>query len=138
MASKADILKELDFVTDKLSTQVRTTALGALVFAWGLLVGESSVARSVAGQLKWHLVGVGAVAILTMFLDFLQYLAGYTNALSAYRAMEAAKKTEGQFDENSFSYRLRKFFFYGKSLGLMVTVIWLLCTLGHWLIISYI
>jgi len=137
MASKADILKELDFVTDKLSAQVRTTALGALVFVWALLVGESPIARSVAGQLEWHLVGVAAVAILTMFLDFLQYVAGYVNEKNVYRAMQAAKEDTAEYDETRCSWRLRLIFFWAKILGLTVTVIWLLAVLGYWLSTSY-
>jgi hypothetical protein len=72
MVRRETVLKELDVLTDQLSTQVRTTAFAALVFAWGLLVGDSAVARSIAGQLEWHLVAVGAMAVLTMFLDFAQ------------------------------------------------------------------
>jgi hypothetical protein len=94
MVSKEDVRKELDFLTDQLSPQVRTTAFEALVFAWGLLVGDSAVARSIAGQLEWHLVAVGAMAVLTMFLDFAQYLAGYINVHSLYRTMGSVNPEE--------------------------------------------
>lgn len=137
MTSKATILEELKYLTSTLSTQVRTTALGALAFSWGLLIGDSPVARSLAGQLKWHLVGIGAMAILTMFLDFGQYFAGYINASSLYQTLEAAKANEGEYDYSSLSYRLRVYLFYGKIVSLTLTVIWLLSVLGFWLIRSY-
>ena len=133
MASKADLRKELDFLTDQLSTQVRTTAFGALVFAWGLLVGDSAVTRNVAGRLKWHLVAIGAMAVLTMFLDFAQYFAGFVNVHSLYKTLETAKKDEARYDENSCSYKLRLYLFYIKMISLGVTVLWLLCVLGYWL-----
>ena len=79
MASKSDITEDLNFLTDRLSTQVRTTALGVLVFSWGLLMGESTVARSLAAQLKRDLVAVAALAVLAMLCDILQYLFGYWN-----------------------------------------------------------
>jgi hypothetical protein len=111
MPSKAEIIKELDFVTDTLSKQVRTTALGTLVFAWGLLVGESAAARSIAGQVQWHLVGVGAVSILAMLFDFLQYVAGYRSVKALYDKMDVENQEEGWYDETSYSYRLRFLFF---------------------------
>lgn len=137
MATKTDILGELNFITDRLSTQVRTTAFGALVFAWGLLVGDSPVARSVAGQYGVHLIIVGGMAILTMFLDFIQYFAGYVNVRSLYRRMEAADRNEGQYDQSSFSFRVRFYLFYVKIASLTLTIVWLLYVLGHWLITSY-
>lgn len=133
MVRRETVLKELDVLTDQLSTQVRTTAFAALVFAWGLLVGDSAVVRSIAGQLEWHLVAVGAMAVLTMFLDFAQYLAGYVNVLSLYRTMETTKAEEGQYDTRSRSFRLRLALFYLKMISLGVTVLWLLCVLGYWL-----
>jgi hypothetical protein len=136
MVSKEDVRKELDFLTDQLSTQVRTTAFGALVFAWGLLVGDSAVARSIAGQLEWHLVAVGAMAVLTMFLDFAQYLAGYINVHSLYRTMESVNPKDGQYNESSYSYRFRLYLFYIKMISLGVTVLWLLSVLGYWLVTS--
>ena len=49
MVSKKQVVEELNFITERLSTQVRTTAFGALVFAWGLLIGDSRAAHSVSG-----------------------------------------------------------------------------------------
>ena len=136
MATVSDIIAALDFVTDRLSAQVRTTALGALALSWGLLIGESATAKELAAQLRWHLVGVGAAAVLVLFCDFLQYVAGYNSTLGVYRKMQAEKKAEGSFDERTLSFRLRMFFFYAKMVILSVTVIWLLTALGHWLVVS--
>lgn len=136
MAKASEIIAELGFVTDRLSAQVRTTALGALALSWGLLIGESATAKELAAHLRWHLVGVGAAAVLVLFCDFLQYVAGYVETLSVYKEMQAAKKDEGSYDEHAFFFRLRMFFFYAKMVGLSVTVLWLLTALGHWLIVS--
>jgi len=111
MAAEAEILKELDFLTDRLSTQVRTTAFGALAFSWGILIGDSALARDVTSQLKWHLVGVCAVAVLTLFLDFAQYCAGYILTLTVLRAAQRAANHEAEYDENSLCFKLRGYFF---------------------------
>ena len=136
MAAKKDILDELDFVTTTLSTQVRTTALGVLALSWGLLIGESSTAKELAAQLKWHLVGVGAAAVLILFLDFLQYVAGYAATLGVYNTMVQDNADQGEFDDSALSFRLRMFLFYAKMVALSLTVIWLLVVLGRWLIES--
>ena len=125
MASKAEILKELDFVTDKLSAQVRTIALGVLVFSWGLIVGESRLAENLRQGLVWHSVGVGAAAIIVMLFDFLQYLAGYWNTLFVYQKMKSDRTDKGEYDEKSILFRIRVFLFYAKMTGLTATVIWL-------------
>jgi hypothetical protein len=136
MATEAEIIKELDFVTDRLSGQVRTTALGALALSWGLLIGESTTAKELAAQLKWHLVGVGALAVLALFCDFLQYVAGYIETMNVYRQMKKAKKTEWSYDEGALFFGLRMFFFYAKMVVVSATVLWLLTALGRWLILS--
>jgi hypothetical protein len=137
MATEADILSELNFITDRLSTQVRTTAVGALAFSWGLLIGDSAVAKNVTAQLKWHLVGVCAAAVLTLFLDFAQYCAGYKETLKVYRTAQQAANHEAQYNEASLYFILRSLFFYAKLAGLSATVFWLLSDLVYWLVSSY-
>jgi|SRR5579872_7517910 len=134
MATKTEIIAELNFVTETLSTQVRTTALGALALSWGLLIGESKTAQALSAQLKWHLVWVGALAVLALFCDFLQYVAGYKNTRTVYKKMQSAGKNEGSYDETSFWFRVRVIFFYTKMIVLSVAVVWLLSALGHWLV----
>jgi hypothetical protein len=133
MASKSNITGDLDFLTDRLSTQVRTTALGVLVFSWGLLMGESTVAKSLAAQLKWDLVAIAALAVLAMLFDILQYLFGYWNTRKVLSAMEAAGKTEASYDYSSCLYRLRSFFFAAKMVAMTAGAVWLVFVLGRWL-----
>jgi hypothetical protein len=139
LIEKSKIQDELNFVSDKLSSQVRTTALGALALSWGLLVGESKTAQAVADDLKWNLLAVGGLAVLTLFFDFLQYFEGYLNARSAFKNVAKDDKgTEvGQYDDKAWSYRLRKFFFFAKMIVLAIDVGWLLFALGRWLILNY-
>jgi len=139
LIEKSKIQDELNFVSDKLSSQVRTTALGALALSWGLLVGESPTAKAVANDLKWNLLAVGSLAVLALFVDFLQYLAGYLNARKAFKSVvvDASGKEVGQYDDEAWSYRLRRFFFFAKMVVLAISVGWLLFALGRWLILNY-
>jgi hypothetical protein len=139
LIEKSKIQDELNFASEKVSSQVRTTALGALALSWGLLVGDSPTAKAVANDLKWNLLAVGGLAVLVLFFDFLQYLAGYLNARKAFKNVvkDANGNEVGQFDDKAWSYRLRRFFFLSKIVMLAITVGWLLLALSRWLIRSY-
>jgi hypothetical protein len=136
MKEKAHLEEELDFLTTTLSTQVRTTALGVLILAWGLLIGDSPAARSVAGQLKGHLVAIGLMAILTITLDFGQYFAGYKNVRDLYDELEVTGKDQGDYDYQSGWYKLRSRLFNAKIVCLILAVAWLVVALLYWLIRS--
>jgi hypothetical protein len=139
LIEKSKIQDELNFLSDKLSSQVRTTALGTLVLSWGLLIGESPTAKAVASNLGWNLLAVGGLAVLAVFFDFLQYLAGYLNARKAFK--NVVKDTNGnevgQYDDKALSYRLRRFFFFAKMIVLAIEVTWLLFGLSRWLVLNY-
>jgi hypothetical protein len=138
MIEKSKIQEELNFLSDKLSSQVRTTAIGGLALSWGLLVGESRAAQAVTNDLKRSLIAVGALAVLVLFFDFLQYYAGYLNARAAFKNVYKDKdgREVGQYDDKACSYRFRRFFFFAKMIVLTVDVGWLLFVLGRWLILN--
>jgi hypothetical protein len=134
VVTKKKILAELDFLTNTISTQVRTTALGILALSWGLLIGESSTTTGLAAQLKWHFVGLGAAAVLVLFLDFLQYVVGYAGVFAIYKRMDDDKKTEGDYDVRKGFFRVRLIIFKLKIVALSLTVVWLLTVLGRSLV----
>src|SRR6266849_5677865 len=119
MIPKADVLKELDVVTDKISTQVRTTAIAVLALTWGLLVGDSATAKDIALQLRPELVVLGAASVCVLFLDFLQYFAGYFSTRKLLDEMENTNANEGEYSYGTFYYRLRVFFFWAKQVFLI-------------------
>lgn len=126
MATKEKIIGDLDFVTDRLSTQVRTLALGVLAFIWGIIISDSQTAKSIAEPLRAQLLGIAGGAILTMLLDFLQYVAGYLNTASVLAEIEKIKATEGTYDYGSWGFRFRRFFFWSKMTVITITVLALL------------
>jgi hypothetical protein len=129
MASKQDILKEKEFLSDRISTQVRTVALGLLGITWGLLIGKSDAAVEIASSIGKHLMAIGGIAILTMFLDFLQYLFGYWYTDNLIKEMEKANEEEGKYRYSDLRYRLRTFMFCSKQISLIIGVMWLFVVL---------
>ena len=133
MRTKAEIVGDLDWITDRLSTQVRTVALGVLALAWGLLLGDKDPAKSEVLHLKWHLMGIGGICVLVLVLDYLQYVAGYTETSGLLKTMERLKQDHGQYDRKKLSYRLRGVFFALKQWTLAAAIVWMSVTLGRWL-----
>lgn len=133
MPKKKDVLDELTSVSNRLSTQVRTVALGILALTWGLLVGDSTAAKDISSHWRGNLVALGGLAVFVMFLDFLQYVAGYRNVRALLRKMEKEGLEEARYDDTSWSWRLRLFFFNAKQWALAINVTWLLIVLFLWL-----
>jgi hypothetical protein len=134
MATKVEVLSELEKVTDRISTRVQTTAVGVLALTWGLLVGDSSVAKSISEQLRLNLLLVGGAAVIVLFLDFLQYFAGYISTKKVYNEMEKKDAASGKYDYDSLPFRLRTIFFWAKQFALILTVVALLLVLGRWIL----
>lgn len=126
MATKDKILDDLDFVSDRISTQVRLLGLGVLAFVWGIIISDSQVAKSIIQPLSSQLLGIAGGALLTLLLDFLQYIAGYLNTASVLNKMEKQKATEATYNYQSLGFRFRRFFFWSKVCVLTVTVLALL------------
>ena len=113
-------MQDLNWITDRLSNQVRTVALGVLAFSWGLLLGDSAM----VGCSRDQLLLVGMLAVGVMFCDFLQYACGYHNSLRLYRSMEQSGADSGQYPEDFF-YWGRKVCFSAKQWLALASVLWL-------------
>jgi hypothetical protein len=105
---------ELDWVTDKISSQVRWFAVGVLAFVWGLLTAREPAVRC------WTpaLVLCGLLGSTTLFADFLQYVAGYRAALVLRAQLRRGERVEG-YDPDDVWRRVRHWLFLIKQ-GLAV------------------
>jgi hypothetical protein len=133
MSTLDDIYEELDWLTDRLSTEVRTVALGVLALAWGLLMSDKNPDQAVVLNRKWHLLFIGGSCVLVMFLDYLQYLAGYWNAREVQKSYEKDPPAQAKYTDKKVSFFFRRFFFVTKQIVLAAAVIWLTAVLGQWL-----
>ncbi len=134
MPTKAQVIEDLNWITDRLSTQVRTVALGVLALAWGLLLGDKDPTKSSdLLHLKWHLMIIGGTCVLVLVLDYLQYVAGYAETHGLLNKLEFEHKESGQYDKKKLAYRLRSALFVLKQLALAAAIVWMSVTLGRWL-----
>jgi hypothetical protein len=112
MPSQEEIVfEDLNFSTDRLSAVAREISLGVLAIVWALLVGENAVS---VGITKEQLLGLAASSIITMLLDFSQYIAAY---VSGRRAMGSG----GLYKTKWWSYRIRFVCFYSKLVACVLT-----------------
>jgi len=126
MQTKEKIIEELHWLSDRISTQVRTISVSLLIITWGLIIGKPEISSPLSEGLKKHLLIVGIIALITMLVDFLQYFLGYVNTDGLRKIMELEGKLEADYDYNAITYKLRCFLFWFKQITLLIACIWFL------------
>ena len=122
MPSLQEIRADLRTSSDRMSAQVRTITLGLLIVSWGLLIGESTLSKEISAESRTSLLLVGLMAVLTMVLDFLQYVFAYWDSNRLHGEAEQSGKTEAKYNKNSWSYKLRMGLFWAKQILVVLTV----------------
>jgi len=126
MVAYKKVVDELQWVSDRISTQIRTIGLGLIILTWGLIIGQPEIAGPIPASLTKNLLIIGVVALGTMFCDFLQYFFAYLNSDILRKKMEIKKLDEADYDYTAATYKLRTFFFWSKQVLLFVACIWFL------------
>ena len=123
------IFEELHWLSDLISTQVRTISVSLLIITWGLIIGKPEISQPLPQGLKKNLLVIGILALIAMFGDFLQYFFGYWNADSLRKTMEQEGQTEAEYDYRAITYKLRAFFFWFKQTTVLIACIWFLAVI---------
>jgi len=118
-----ETLNELQWLSDRLSNQVRLVATGVLALCWGLIITPPAT----LGLSARALLVVSLLALATMVLDLLQYVVGYINTLGVHR--RALRDADVAFDRSAPLYRLRMGLFWGKQILAGVAFLALLAVL---------
>jgi hypothetical protein len=130
MAAKKDIIADLDFLSDRISTQVRTVSLSIFAVVWLFLVGGKDTPVLPSQPNKNLLLIVGAMCLIALLLDYFQYVAGYANSRNVLNAGEAQKSEDFKYDYNSPLRKLRDYLFTGKQVFLVAAFALLSFTIG--------
>lgn len=126
MAELKKVIEEKQWLSDRISTQVRAVGLGLLAISWGLLIGEPEIAGAISAGLKANLLVVGTLSLLALLVDFLQYLFGYLNTHILIQQAEATRLTDVKWDKRSFLYKTRNVCFWLKQAVLLLASVWFL------------
>jgi hypothetical protein len=128
MRNKETLLEELDWLADKISSQVWTLNLGTLATTWSLLIAAGSVEKLRIGSA--NAIPIMGLCILAMLSDLIQYLAGYANARFILGDLENSGRTEFEYYKSGWFYILRETCFYGKIALTLAAATWLLVVLA--------
>lgn len=115
MAKKAEILSELAFISDRISTQVRTVSLSIIALAWLFLGGAGATPPLAQNADKNLLLVSGALCLLALLSDYFQYVAGYFDSKRVLDEGDETGTDEFKFNYHSTAYRLRGIFFFTKQ-----------------------
>jgi hypothetical protein len=116
---------DLDFLSDRLSTQVRTIGLALLAVSWAVLTTKPAIFQNVSPEFWQWLFRVEALAVLSLTCDYLQYALGYINTDRLRRSLESNKKQpkELDYDYSHPLYRARTAFFWLKQILVAAAVV---------------
>ena len=120
-----EIIEELQFLGDRISTQVRTIAFSLIAFVWVLLTANGSDSLNLTDSVKRQLVVSGGLAIAAMFFDFLQYFLGFVYTNSLRKKVEESETKKGDYDYDDWRYRGRNALFWIKQAVLALAVVWM-------------
>ena len=134
MASKKDIQADIDFLSDRISTQVRTIALSVIAIAWLFLVGGKDAPILRVPPSHAVLLWAGALSFGALVVDYLQYLMGYLDGRRVLRKGERENVAEFRYDYTSATYRLRAYFYWGKQVLVIAGVVALAFAIGKALV----
>jgi len=126
MPKLKEVIDELKWISDRISTQVRTIGMGILAVTWGLLITQPQIAGPLPDNLKKNLLIIGVIALSSIFCDFLQYFFAYLNNEGLRNRIEEGNLDALDYDYTAPSYRLRKLFFWTKQVLLITACAWLL------------
>jgi hypothetical protein len=125
MAEKKEILASIDFLGDRISNQVRTVALSVIATVWLFAIGGKDVPVLPTSPDKNLLLISGGLCLVALFVDYLQYLAGYVNTYRVLRSGEKNQLADFKYNRTAFLYRVRTWCFWLKQ-TLVVTAFLLL------------
>ena len=133
MSSVKDVIEELRFVSDRISTQVRTISVSLIIVTWGLLLGTSQTSLPATDCFRKKLLTVGVVAVVAIICDYFQYLFGYWGTKNVLKQAESSKAEVAEYDYTDWRYRFRETFFWIKQIVLMAAILWFLITIVPYL-----
>src|SRR5262249_24391872 len=125
MATKEDLLKELNYLTEKISSLVWTLNVGVLGTTWSLLIA------TVPEQYRFSVRNafwVFVPSLLSILGELAQYLAGYLLAHRICEELEDKGEEKFEYPKKDWLYYARRFFFRWKIVFAILAVLILLYT----------
>jgi hypothetical protein len=127
MATKADLITELQILSDKLSERSRVVAGGVIAIWWATLAGD----KAPQGLSMRALLGPAICAACSLLLDVMQYATGYLQNALALNHSERIQGNEFKFNKGSPFLKARTGLWIGKQVAAVLAVCWLIYILSR-------
>ena len=115
-----EVVGELHVLSDRISTQARSIALGIVALVWALLTNGDDSKLGILVTERRVLIWLAFLSILALVFDYLQYVSGYWDTCRVLSKAEDRGEEEAVFNKRSLFRRLRNFFFYVKQVVVML------------------
>lgn len=117
------VLQDLENTAKRIGELTRYIGFGIIATIFSILLSENSVALVIKATHSSNLKIILLIAIIIIFLDYIQSIIGYFVSLKAYKT-----KTK-LFNKNWLLFKCRQTIFYFKQLLLFACVVLLISTL---------
>lgn len=115
------LIKDLEEVSNLISSRVRSLMLGVIAVVWALVVAADD-AFQISAHLEKQLFICGGIAVLAMCIDYVQYVFGYSMTRQVLAQFEAGKNQDGVYDYSDWRYRGRVIAFWAKQLVALAAI----------------
>jgi len=125
-ASLEKIIEELQFISNRISEQVRTISISVIAIVWLFLAGGNDAPPVLPSTPNKCLLFIGgSLALASLLIDYFQYLFAYINSDQVRRKAENTNKKKATYNYTSFLYILRTASFWLKQILTVAAVVFL-------------
>jgi len=117
------IIEEAQFLSDRISAQVRLICCSILGVIWGFFISDVEIIKLLIKCYGKTFIFLIFLSIVILSIDYFQYLAGYLNASRLLNKLINNKSTEGNYDQESLGYKIRDACFRWKQILLLVEIV---------------
>ncbi len=114
---RKSVIERYTNTTKAISDLIRYIGFGLVVVAYGLLTTKSDILAKFAATNKSELIAVMLIGILTIILDYSQYI------FALKEIKEALKRADSEYDDESFWHKGSNCIFLLKQLCAAIGVI---------------
>jgi hypothetical protein len=125
MATKADVISDLDYLSTTVGDRSRVIAFAVIAIWWGDLIGNAAI----KGLPPERLLPPVVLAGISVLLDLFQYGLAYWFQRGTLKEMERAHATTTSYDTQGWESRTRLGLFYGKLGFMLFGLGWLIVVL---------
>ncbi|MEJ5220154.1 hypothetical protein WG622_18010 [Cognatishimia sp. D5M38] len=112
---KKAVLEQKQYVTGRVSETCRFIGFGLVAIYYTLTVSGEQYAKELFESYTWYIRAFGAFGALTVFLDYIQYIAGDRAAARALTRTNDGNNSY-RYSKKWLSYKVRGWSYFAKQL----------------------